>query len=129
MNEDGAVGFRVACQIFLPCGVFNDFAVFSEDLDFVAIVRRKVVVKSLAVDSAAHAVLSILPEKQNDFPVEIEFLHPVGEFQSVPLKRPADTLTDERRERAKIRSDAGAIESGEIRLAVPQANDRPRITA
>ena len=51
MNEDGTVGFCVTRQIFLPCGIFNDFAVFFEDLDFVAVVRRKVVVKSLAHDA------------------------------------------------------------------------------
>ena len=80
MNKDGTVSLCIAGQIFLPRGFLDDLAIFPKHLDFVAIIRTEVIVKSLSADGAPHAVFSILAEKQNHFSVEIEFLFLVGKF-------------------------------------------------
>jgi hypothetical protein len=89
----------------------------------------EVIVERFPADGAPHPRFAISSVEKEHVTPEIKTLLGRRKCQVVPLKAPLHAVDDKGCERMDVHFDAGAVQGAQIRLAIPDANHRPRITA
>jgi hypothetical protein len=129
LNENRSIQFHVAGKIFPPHLLLDGLAVRSEYFEFVLTVSMEVIVEGFPADGAPHPRFAISPVEKNHVTPEIKALLGRRKFQVVPLQAPLHATDDKGCERMDVHLDAGAVHRAQIRLAIPDANHRPRIAS
>src|SRR6266704_3623861 len=132
-NENRSIDFGVTSNIFPPYLLLDGLAVRCEHLEFILTVSLEVIVQGFPGDDASHPRFSILSVEKDNLALENKTLfggrRSRRKCQVVPLKVPLHAADDKGCERMDVHLDAGAVQGAQIRLAIPDANHRPRIAA
>src|SRR5258708_3691746 len=130
MNENRSIHFGVASIIFPPYLLLDGLAVRSEHLELILTVSMEVIVQGSPGDSAPHPRFAILPVEKDNVALENKTLYGRRrKCQVVPLKVPLHAADNKGCKRMDVHLDTGAVQGAQIRLAIPDANHRPRIAA
>src|SRR5437016_6270489 len=129
VNQNRPIHFGVASNVFSPDLLLDELAVRSEHLEFIFTVSLEVIVQGFPADDAPHPRVAILPIEKDNVALENKALFGRKKCQVVQLKVPLHAADDKGCERMDVHFDAGVVQRAQIRLAIPDANHRPRIAA
>src|SRR6266705_3005669 len=128
-NENRPIDFGVTSNIFPPYLLLDVLTVRSEHLEFILTVSMEVIVQGFPTDGTPHPRVAILPIEKDNVALENKSFLVRRKCQVVPLKAPLHAVDDKGCERMDVHTGAGAVQGAQIRLAIPDANHRPRIAA